>query len=321
MVSRKLLFISHAEKDSEMVGKFVDLLYDMGVPEASMFCSSISEIGVPIKEDIYEYLCNLLDSEQVIPIFMLSKNYYSSTACLNEMGAVWVKQKNYFTFLLPGFEFAHIKGAINPAKRGIYLGYKSEREQQNLKEDLNQFRREISNLLSLEDRRSWERKRDSFISQIQALGRNCGVVTIGLKKCEGFCIGEYNHSACAVTFDETRGKISAKIDFAETKAEICSVVISTGQLNLTSQCESGKKLVFDLKASDTVRRVDVECRVSGRDVRKTIATTSEWENYCISLSEFGASTNEWADVKEIKFLLRRSNTLGGQIEVKGMMVQ
>lgn len=40
----------------------------MGVPENSMFCSSISEIGVPVKDDIYEYLRYLLDSEQVIPI-------------------------------------------------------------------------------------------------------------------------------------------------------------------------------------------------------------------------------------------------------------
>lgn len=321
MVNKKLLFISHAEKDSEMVGKFVDLLYDMGVPETSMFCSSISEIGVPIKEDIYEYLRNLLDSEQVIPIFMLSNNYYLSTACLNEMGAVWVKQKDYFTFLLPGFEFAHIRGAINPAKRGVYLGYKSEKEQQNLKEDLNQFRREILNLLSLEDRRNWERRRDSFISQIQNLGRNCEVVTIELKRCEGFCIGEYNHSACAATFDEIKGKISAKIDFSETRAEICSVVVFTGKLNLMAQCTSGKKLVFVLRASNTVHRIDVECRVNGRDVRKTIETTSEWENYCIPLSEFGANAEEWAIVEEIKFLLRRNDTPGGQIEVKDMTVQ
>ena len=86
MFNKKLLFISHAEKDSKVVEKFVDLLYDMGVPEKSMFCSSISEIGVPIREDIYEYLRNLLDSVHVIPIFMLSDNYYASAACLNEMG-------------------------------------------------------------------------------------------------------------------------------------------------------------------------------------------------------------------------------------------
>ena len=97
-----------------------------------MFCSSISEIGVPIKEDIYAYLRDLLDSEEVIPIFMLSDNYYSSAACLNEMGAVWMKQKDYFTFLLPDFEFSKIKGAINPGKRGVSLQYHSERELQNL---------------------------------------------------------------------------------------------------------------------------------------------------------------------------------------------
>lgn len=124
---------------------------------------------VKIKADIYEYLRGLLDSEQVIPIFMLSDNYYSSAACLNEMGAVWVKQKDYFTFLLPDFEFSKIKGAINPNKRGISLGYKTEREFQNLKGDLNQFRQELSDLLNLEQYQRWERKRDEFIAQIQKL--------------------------------------------------------------------------------------------------------------------------------------------------------
>lgn len=50
MFNKKLLFISHAEKDSRLIEKFVDLLYDIGVPEKFMFCSSISEIGVPIKK-------------------------------------------------------------------------------------------------------------------------------------------------------------------------------------------------------------------------------------------------------------------------------
>lgn len=45
---------------------------------------------------------------------MLSKNYYESTACLNEMGATWILHKQYQTILLPGFEFKEIEGAINP---------------------------------------------------------------------------------------------------------------------------------------------------------------------------------------------------------------
>lgn len=80
-----------------------------------------------------------------------------------------MKQKDYFTFLLPDFEFSQIKGAINSGKRGISLWYKSEGELQNLEEDLNQFREQICNLLYIEKYKKWERKRDGFIAQIQNL--------------------------------------------------------------------------------------------------------------------------------------------------------
>lgn len=321
MFNKKFLFISHAEKDSKMVEKFVDLLYDMGIPEKFMFCSSISEIGVPIKENIYEYLRNLLDSEQVIPIFMLSDNYYSSAACLNEMGAVWVKQKDYFTFLLPDFEFSKIKGAIDPGKRGISLWYKSESELQNLKENLNQFREEISNILNIEKHRFWERKRDEFIAQIQGLKMDMEVVNINLKECEGYCIGEYEHRGCIVIFDKIKNKINAEIDFAKTKAEICSVVIFTGDLNVSSQYRANKKMVFDLKTTDTICSLEVECRLKNRDVRKTVMTSSDWESYSISLYEFGGDISEWESLKEIKFLLRMNNTSGGRIEIKNIMIK
>ena len=52
MFNKLLLFISHAEKDAIIIEKFVDLVYDMRVPKDKIFCSSISEIGVPIKDDI-----------------------------------------------------------------------------------------------------------------------------------------------------------------------------------------------------------------------------------------------------------------------------
>ena len=60
-----------------------------------------------------------------------------------------------------------VKGAINPGKRGIPLWCKSERELQNLKQDLDQFREEMCNLLCIERHRNWERKRDEFITQVQ----------------------------------------------------------------------------------------------------------------------------------------------------------
>lgn len=321
MFNKKRLFISHAEKDSKLIEKFVDLLYDIGVPEKSMFCSSISEIGVPIKEDIYEYLRNLLDNEQVIPIFMLSDNYYASAACLNEMGAVWMKQRDYFTFLLPDFEFSQIRGAINPSKRGISLWYKSERELRNLKEDLNQFREQMCSLLFIEKHRNWERKRDEFIAQIQSLKMEMDVVNINLKECEGCCIGEYESSGCTVTFDNTKNKISSIINFTKTKAEICSIVIFIGELDVSYQYSIGKKIVFELKATDTISSIEVECRLKNRNVRKKVVTSSDWESYSISLLEFGGDISEWIFLKEIKFLLRRKDTVGGKIEIRNMKIK
>ncbi|MGN0346391.1 MAG: hypothetical protein ACI4DU_03815, partial [Lachnospiraceae bacterium] len=294
MSMEKRLFISHAEEDGDMVEKFVDLLYDMGISKKYMFCSSISEIGIPNKEDIYEYLRKLLDSEQIIPIFMLSHNYYSSAACLNEMGAVWVKQQEYFTFLLPGFEFSQIKGAIDPRKRGISLGYESEKGLQNLKESLNQFREEMRHLFNLEDFGRWERKRDEFISTIQKIKIEKEVFDINLKECKGFCIGEYDeYRGCIVTFDKIKNKISAKIDFMETKAEICSVVIFVGEINAKDAYDNDKRLHFELKTSNEINFVEVECRLKNRDVCTKIETSSEWESYRIPLSEFGGAASDW----------------------------
>ena len=277
MFNKKLLFISHAEKDSKIVEKFVDLLYDMGVPAKSMFCSSISEIGVPIREDIYEYLRNLLDSVHVIPIFMLSDNYYASAACLNEMGAVWMKQKDYFMFLLPDFEFSKIKGAINPRKRGISLCYKSERELQNLKENLNQFREQICEVLCIEKNRNWERKRDRFIEQIQNFQMEMRDVDVNLEGCEGFCIGESENSGCTAIFDKAKDKILSHIDFNKTKAEICSIVIFTGDLDISYNFEL-RKLEFELKASDTISSVEIECKLKSRNASKKIVPSSDWEH-------------------------------------------
>ncbi len=320
MFNNPLLFISHAEKDIMMVEKFVDLLYAMGVSEKSMFCSSISELGVPIKEDIYGYLRGLLDSEQVIPIFMLSNNYYSSAACLNEMGAVWMKQKDYFTFLLPDFGFSEIKGAINAGKRGISLWYESERELQNLKKDLDQFREEISRLFGVEKYGHWERKRDEFITQIQKLRKDTEVV-IDLKDCGGYCVGEYEHDGCNIMYDKTMNKIISKIEFAETEAKICSIVIFAGGVDVASQYKGDKCLVFDMKTTNTISTLDVECKLKDRDVRTTIVTSLNWENYRIPLSEFGGRECEWRCLREIKFLLRRKASLGGSVEIKNMRIK
>lgn len=116
----KKVFISHAEVDKEYVKRIVTFLEMIGLTENQIVCTSISEYGIPLGQDIYDYLREQL-SLDIFVIFVLSENYYESVACLNEMGAAWIAKKEYSTILLPGFSFKDIKGAVNPRKVGIKL--------------------------------------------------------------------------------------------------------------------------------------------------------------------------------------------------------
>jgi len=314
MTNKPILFISHAEKDKCVISYFVDLLYQIGLKEENMFCSSLSEIGVPIKENIYEYLRNLLDDDAIVPIFMLSENYYNSAACLNEMGAVWIKQKNYYTFLLPDFEFKQIKGAINPNKRAIKL----DCDLRTLKSDLSLFKNELCNLFDLEiSEVRWERHRDDFISKITAFGPD---VSIDINNCEGFCIGEYNHDGCLVEIDQSLNKVISTIDFSKTNAQLCSIVFYCFELNIKRLLRANKKLHFKLKANTKPSKMTIEMHLNSRNYKYTINPTDNFEEYIIPLSQFCKIEKEWENFKEICFIVDRDSIDSCSIEIKDIQI-
>lgn len=115
------LFISHSSDDVHYVKLIVDFLEDIGLNEENLFCSSIPGYGIPLNEDIYDYLKKQFDDYNLYVIYVLSKNYYESPACLNEMGAAWVLKNKYSAFLLPNFKFQEIQGAISPRQMSISL--------------------------------------------------------------------------------------------------------------------------------------------------------------------------------------------------------
>lgn len=157
------IFISHTTKDADYIKLFVQLLNDIGIPKSSnkIFCSSLEGYNIPIDRDIYEHIKEQFD-ESIRVIFMLSKNYYDSVACLNEMGATWINSKEYTTIFLPDFIPENIKGAINPNRIGFYL---SDYEK------LNSFRDMIIKEFDLKttDASIWERDRDKFIDEVNNL--------------------------------------------------------------------------------------------------------------------------------------------------------
>lgn len=161
------VFISHSSLDKNYVAALVELLEDIGLNEQQIFCSSISGYGIPLDEDIYDYLKLQFDNHELHVILVLSDNYYESVACMNEMGAAWMLQSKYTTVLLPGFEFKNIKGAINPRK----IGLKLDNDSTDVKEKLGQLKDSLLeefNLPPITDVR-WERKRDNFINAISKL--------------------------------------------------------------------------------------------------------------------------------------------------------
>lgn len=156
------VFISHSSRDKDYVSCIVDFLEDIGLTQEQLFCSSIPGYGIPLDEDIYDYLKQQFQEHNLHVILILSDNYYQSVACMNEMGAAWILQNKYTTILLPGFEFREIKGAINPRK----IGLKLDGDLTVAKEKLGQLKDALVQefgLASIPDVR-WEHKRDTFIS-------------------------------------------------------------------------------------------------------------------------------------------------------------
>ncbi len=147
-------------------------------------------------------------------------------------------------------------------------------------------------------------------------------IIIPLEYYEGFCIGEENHGACTVHFDEEANKLISAIDFGKTSADTCATVIFTDGMDLSEYHIKRKNLSFLIKASETIKELEVECRLKNGDTRKEISVSSNWETKSIPLSDFRRSTSEWQNLKEIKFLLRRfrNNGEGGTIELKNIKI-
>ena len=158
------IFISHSSKDVKYVEPIVELLADIGMTNDNLVCSSIPDYGIPLNQDIYEYLSSLFSENELYVIFVLSSNYYGSPACLNEMGAAWVLKNEYTSILLPKFEYQEIDGAVNPNK----IGMKLDDDDELLKKRLGELKNIISEKFSISvpDMR-WEKKRNDFINTIR----------------------------------------------------------------------------------------------------------------------------------------------------------
>lgn len=163
------IFISHSEEDKLIVEKFVTMLEQIGVKRGQLFCSSIAGYGIPQGAgDFYDFIRNEMSNNNLFVIMMLSQNYYKSPACLNEMGAAWIKQSEYQSVLLPGFQYTEIEGSVNPRDMTFRL---DDEEKRNYA--INDFKDRIVKHLKMDDvsQNLWERFRNKFLEEIDCLSK------------------------------------------------------------------------------------------------------------------------------------------------------
>lgn len=162
--SRKI-FISHATKDKDYVGEFIKLLESLGFRDDEIICSSIPPYCIPLDNKVYEWLVNEFQHSDLHVVYALSNTYYSSHACLNEMGAVWAMKHKWTAILLPGFDFREIDGCIDSTQVSIKL---DDHDRDTLRFRLGELKdnliaefglRKINDYL-------WEKKRNEFLEAV-----------------------------------------------------------------------------------------------------------------------------------------------------------
>lgn len=122
------VFISHSSRDKEIGKLIVNLLKEIGVKNTEIVFTSREGYGIPKGENIYDWLKAQLKEKPYV-IYLLSNNYYSSVACLNEMGAAWMIESQHIFFFAPNFDLSNYNfsnGAIDPRKMGVHVNNKNE---------------------------------------------------------------------------------------------------------------------------------------------------------------------------------------------------
>jgi hypothetical protein len=117
------IFISHSSKNSDYGNALVELLIGVGVHGDNIIFTSNDAYGIPIGQNIFNWLKNRINEKPHV-IYLLSPQYYSSVACLNEMGAAWIVENEHtmiFTqdFNLSSYEFQN--GALDPREIGFFI--------------------------------------------------------------------------------------------------------------------------------------------------------------------------------------------------------
>lgn len=117
------IFISHSSKNDNYGNALVDLLTGIGVKNNQIIFTSNTAYGIPIGQNIFNWLKDRINEKPFV-VYLLSPEYYSSVACLNEMGAAWIVENKHAMIFTPNFDLSSYEfqnGALDPREIGFYI--------------------------------------------------------------------------------------------------------------------------------------------------------------------------------------------------------
>lgn len=160
----KKIFISHCSRNRTITDEFVNLLKSCGFSNNQIYYSSYEENGAEYLESCLDSIRREFEENELIVLFMLSREFYESNVCLAEMGATWVNNVKYIPIVVPPLEYADIKGVVNPMQNSIMLlDSDAETKFDKLLCNLQEFLQIQNNPVSSE----WTRIKNSFLKKVQ----------------------------------------------------------------------------------------------------------------------------------------------------------
>jgi len=106
------IFISHASADQKLADAFARLLEGgINLSQKHIFCTSLEDQGIPAGEDFKSFIQKKLEESEIV-VALITENYYASAFCMCELGATWIRAKNFIPFIVPPLGFADLKGVL-----------------------------------------------------------------------------------------------------------------------------------------------------------------------------------------------------------------
>lgn len=300
------VFISHSHKDQIIARALVDLLEQAGLHRSNIIASSSPKAQLHTGTPLYRDLRIALSDKNTLVIFLLSENFYSSTVCMNEMGATWVMGLDFQYMVLPGFSFEKVHGVITEnSPVGISLSRIDEISTTRLNE---LYEKVIVPRFDLHlDLCAWTLALKDFTKSVEKYKKEqMENIIFAMDNVESFCIGDTDNDGCRVIRRESSAqKTMAKIDFSRTDTKLCSIVYTIEQKNWGSFFNSGKSLCFEAYGDCEPFQAELELHLSDRNKSIPLLITDDTQTYRIPLSQFTTSRTAWDSIKELCILFRR----------------